>query len=150
MPEMQNSLMNPNQLRHYGVVVQDNPYNEDPMVIRTNDSDDEFVACLKLEGTTIFIDTWTPTDRDLANYPHVIMSWSAHWNPQEVQFPGLAQTEIEEIESRGIVMVETNSGMEAITEFDDSYHQSLRIFNIRAFNARVMKSKVILTNIANE
>ena len=45
-------------------------------------------------------------------------------------------------------MVETNSGMEAITEFDDSYHQSLRIFNIRAFNARVMKSKVILTNIA--
>ena len=45
-------------------------------------------------------------------------------------------------------MVETNSGMEAIAEFDDSYHQSLRIFNIRAFNARVMKSKVILTNIA--
>ena len=148
MPELENSLVNPNQLRHHGVVVQDNPYDDDPMTIRTDDESSEFVACLKSEGTIIFLDTWTPTDRDLANYPHVIMSSSSHWNPQEVRFPGITQTEVEEIESRGIAMVESNPSVEAITEFDDSYHKPLRVFDIRAFNARVMKSKVISTNIS--
>ena len=65
IPELEHSLMNPNQLRHFGVTVQDNPYSNSPMVIQKDTNDEEFVACLKSTGTNIYIDTWTPTDRDL-------------------------------------------------------------------------------------
>ena len=65
MPELHNSLMNPNQLRDFGIEVQDNPYSSEPMVIRKDDNEEGFVACLRSQGTNIFIETWTPTDRDL-------------------------------------------------------------------------------------
>ena len=148
MPEMDNSLVNPNQLRHFGVEVQDNPYNEEPMVIRKDDDNDGFVACLQSQGTTIFIDTWTPTDRDLAEYPHVVMSSPMPWDPQNVKLPSIARSEVEEIESRGIAVVEGGSRREAMVAFDDPYHQPMRIFDIQAFNARIMKSVVIPTNIS--
>mgnify|MGYP003306013604 FL=1 len=35
MPDLPNSLINPNQLRHYGAVVQDDPTSEEPLHIRT-------------------------------------------------------------------------------------------------------------------
>ena len=66
MPDLENSLMNPNQLREYGVTVQDNPYSSELMVIETtSDDSDEFVACLSSCGTNIYIKTWTPTQSDL-------------------------------------------------------------------------------------
>ena len=33
MPELKHSLMNPNQLRYYGIKVQDNPYSSEPMTV---------------------------------------------------------------------------------------------------------------------
>ena len=38
---LENLLFNTNQLRHYGLEVQDNPWHQDPMVIQKND-DEEF------------------------------------------------------------------------------------------------------------
>lgn len=56
MPELNNLLMNPNQLREYGVEVQDNPYHKDPMVIKKEHGDDgAFIACLRSEGTNILL-----------------------------------------------------------------------------------------------
>ena len=31
--------------------------------------EEDFVACLKSQGTNIYIDTWTPADKDLQEYP---------------------------------------------------------------------------------
>ena len=39
IPELEHSLMNPNQLRHFSVTVQDNPYSNSPMVIQKNNND---------------------------------------------------------------------------------------------------------------
>lgn len=52
MPELEASLMNPNQLRHYGIEVQDHPYHPtNPIVIRTEDIDEgDFVVCLRSQG----------------------------------------------------------------------------------------------------
>ena len=56
LPKLENSLMNPNQLRDYGIEVEDNPYNGEPMVIRKVGEDD-FVAGFKTKGTNIYINT---------------------------------------------------------------------------------------------
>ena len=48
---LDHSLVNPNQLRHYGVTVQDNPFDDTQMHIETED----LSICIPLvsEGTTI-------------------------------------------------------------------------------------------------
>jgi hypothetical protein len=57
---MDHTLVNPNQLRHYGVSVQDNPYSNLQMHIATED--DKVYLPLQAQGTTILLATRTPTD----------------------------------------------------------------------------------------
>ena len=154
MPELENSLMNPNQLRHFGVQVQDNPYHPEPMVIATEHESDGFIACLKSQGTNIFFDTWTPTQQDLEAYPRVVLTSSTPWNPDEVKFPGLSAVEIAEIESRNISSIqasEFNSRRELDMDMDsygDGYSSPMKVFDIQTFNYRIMKSTVVPTIIS--
>ena len=84
MPDLPNSLINPNQLRHYGTVVQDNPTSEEPLHIRTEDA--SFCMELDMAGTIIFANTTTPTKKELDENPHIILNSSYEWNPSEVKF----------------------------------------------------------------
>ena len=76
--------MNPNQLQHFGMKVQDNPYDELPMTISKDYDNEEFVACLRSDGTDIFMNTWTPTRQDLEECKHIVITSPSEWNPQEV------------------------------------------------------------------
>ena len=131
MPEMEASLMNPNQLRHYGVEIQDNPYDSHPMLIRKEDSDEgDFVACLKSQGTNIYIDTWTPTDKDLQEYPQVVLTSPRPWDPYEVKFPGISEVEMSKIEDRNISGVGLRSRRDRAyalsgIEFGDGYSRPI-------------------------
>ena len=59
MPDMDHFLLNPNQLRHFAVDVEDNPYCGRQMMIKKGnpDQDEDFVAVLKSQGTVIYIHT---------------------------------------------------------------------------------------------
>ena len=151
LPELDNSLMNPNQLRHFGVIVQDNPYSNTPMVIQKDTAEDDFVACLKSAGTNVFLDTWTPTELDLQQYPHVVLTSDQPWDPHSLQLPGISDTEIHEIEGRTISFVGHDSRREKGIdfEFQDVYHNPMKIFDIQTFNARIIASTVIDTKISN-
>ena len=105
MPSLDHILFNPNQLRHFGSLVQDNPYGSEPMVIQNPDR--TFTACLQSEGTDIFITTWAPSTTDLNKYPHVVLSSSNPWNPRGVKLPSISTLEQEEIEGRNICGVQT-------------------------------------------
>ena len=61
--QMEHSLLNPNQLRHFGVTVQDNPFADAPLYISTENGD--FVLPLEILGTNIVAETRTPTEREL-------------------------------------------------------------------------------------
>jgi hypothetical protein len=79
------TLVNPNQLRHFGVTVQDNPYHAVQMHIATEAED----MCFPLhsEGTTIFLSTRTPTEQELHECVHIQLTSKAPWDPHAVQFP---------------------------------------------------------------
>jgi hypothetical protein len=152
MPELKTSLMDPNQLIHYGIEVQDNPYHPtDPMVIRKEDADEgDFVACLKSQDTDIYLDTWTPTDMDLEEYPKVIMTSSRQWDPYKVKFPGMSEMEMLELEERNISKInlsfrelENDHEDVRLNELGDNYNKPMKIFDINMFNRRIMKSKLI-------
>ena len=58
MPSLPNTLVNPNQLRAYGTLVQDNPYSGDPLFIQS--SNKNFNMELHSTGTVIYAHSRTP------------------------------------------------------------------------------------------
>ena len=96
MPSLSHSLFNPNQFRHFGTIVQDNPFSDEPMVIRSEDG--QFTACLQSKGTDIFLQTWAPSLTDLTVYPHIVLCSTQPWNPQQIELPSISRIEQEEVE----------------------------------------------------
>ncbi len=82
---LDHSLLNPNQMRHHGITVQDNPYSD--VSIHLASYDDNFIMPMQADGTTIFFDSRTPTDHELAHCPHIELSSNAPWNPRDIRFP---------------------------------------------------------------
>ena len=60
---MDRSLIKPNQMRHKGATVKDNPFSPSPLFIETAEAD--FVLPLEISGTNILANTRTPTDGEL-------------------------------------------------------------------------------------
>ena len=56
---MDHTLVNPNQLRAYGVAVQDKPFAEAPIFLSTEDHDS--MLMLSYKGTILAVTTRTPT-----------------------------------------------------------------------------------------
>ena len=78
---MNHSLINLNQLQHYGVIMHDNPYKRDPswaMGIKINDND-RLPFCS--QGSTVFFTTRYPDDDKLDQYPHIILTNDIPWDP---------------------------------------------------------------------
>ena len=159
MPYMTHSLANPNQFRDYGTKVQDNPYDGRPMTIEAQYEGLDFIECLRLQGTNIFLDTWTPSPQDLSQYPRVVLTSPKPWDPDQVQFPGLSENEMHDIEYMGSVgistinckknhqIVDTRDHGDPV-QFDDPYYKPIKIFDIQIFNRRIMKSVVVPTIIS--
>jgi hypothetical protein len=85
---MDHSLINPNQLRHHGVIVRDNPYNLDPtkpMGIEVADND--LIPFLS-KGSMVFFTTKYPNDDDLNTYPHIVVTSDTPWDPHGLVMPG--------------------------------------------------------------
>jgi hypothetical protein len=76
---MDHSLINPNQLRHFGVMVHDNPFDIDHPLMIKELSDGVFIP-LQIKGTTVFFDSHTPTSDELENCPHIVLTSDNPWN----------------------------------------------------------------------
>ena len=130
IPDLDHSLVNPNQLRYHGVMVQDNPFSDIPMMITA--ANDKFQACLLSKGTVIYFDSWLPSQSDLEMYPHVELSSSTPWTPQSIEFPSLSYSEREEIESRNIA---------SFRRVPDNYsHDDQLIYDVNSFNSSLISS----------
>ena len=90
--KLQNTLFNPNQLRFAGVTVADNPFNTaEPISIDHS----ELTIPLSISGTTIFLDTTTPTQVELDTCPHIHLTSDTEWNPQTVRLAATTSAEAE-------------------------------------------------------
>ena len=78
-------LINPNQLRHYGIKVQDNSMSESAPSIITEDNK----FCMELARAEIIVydEKFTPSEQDLHQCPHIILSSPVAWDLQNVVFP---------------------------------------------------------------
>ena len=103
--EMDHSLINPNQMQHNGVTVQDNPFSPSPLFIETSEAN--FFLPFEISGTNILANTRTPTDGELANCRHVVLTSAHPWNPHNVRFPQPVRSVEEEIAHRHAVVSAT-------------------------------------------
>ena len=114
---LDHSLINPNQLRFHGIDVHDNPFGDVAMQIASDSND--FVHPMQADGTTIFFDSRMPTNHELDNCPHIVLSSSNEWIPRDVQFPSPAHQSEEGHKVHGIQRSLSESD---ITIFDMATH----------------------------
>ena len=77
--QMEHTLINPNQLRSFGITVQDNP--SDPAPIFISSKDNKFTLHLFSKGTVLGLVARTRVDQELQTCPLVVL-WSEHkWDP---------------------------------------------------------------------
>ena len=79
---MDHTLVNPNQLRAYGMTVQNNPFAKAPIFIATEDHD--FMLPLSSKGTILGVTIKNPTYKELQTFPHVTCLTAHEWDPQNV------------------------------------------------------------------
>ena len=78
--------------------VYDNPYETDharSMGIRLSDT---FTLPFKSHGSTVYFQSWYPSDDELNNYTHVVVTSDTPWDPHRLVMPGgdLADTEADD------------------------------------------------------
>ena len=135
MPDqVEHSLINPNQLRAFGSIVQDNSYSGAPMYF--TDPDKSVVVPMFAAGTVIFADTRTPTDEELATCRHVHLTSELPWNPETVQFPQAEWTIAEDM-ARRVASTSTVRGDSEDVAEEDSEDV---LFNVDGFNRRICAS----------
>lgn len=80
---MEHSLINPNQIRHYGIPVSDDPFDESRDF--GIDHEEAFIP-FETEGSTVFFDTFVPNDEELEHCRHVVLTdGDSEWDPHTVQ-----------------------------------------------------------------
>ena len=85
---MDHSLINPNQLQHYGVRVNDNPYNRAPDWAMGIELEQDKHIPFYLQGSTIFFNSRYLSDDELESYPHVVLTSDKPWDPHGLVMPG--------------------------------------------------------------
>jgi hypothetical protein len=93
--KMDHTLVNPNQLRSFGIKVQDNPFDSAPTYVSTEDGD--FAFPLACTGTILSAPTRTPTENELQTCRHILLSSEHDWDPQNVRFPKASRSVEEEM-----------------------------------------------------
>ncbi len=79
--QMDHSLINPNQIREYSILVYDNPFSQSQFSI---DCNDDFIP-FNTMGTIVYFESRVPTDWETCNLP-IIMLTGEDWDPVNVGF----------------------------------------------------------------
>lgn len=80
-PQMDHSLVNPNQIRAYGIDVSDNPFD------RNRDFGIQHEECFipfTTEGSTVYFDTFVTTDYQIETLRNIELTSDDEWDPNAV------------------------------------------------------------------
>ena len=106
--KLDHTLVNPNQIRHYGINFRDNPY--DPMRDLSIEVNDELTIPLNTSGTKVQFVSRTPTQEELETCPRVVLTSPSEWNPKDIR---LGELKSDQPDHRNI--------NEVITDQDGNY-----------------------------
>ena len=79
--KLKHSLINPNQIRHFGIYFWDNPFDKDRGLCIEGD---EFSIPLSIRGTKVYFQSRAPTQHELDTCIMIEMTSPLEWNPYDV------------------------------------------------------------------
>ncbi|KAL7525647.1 hypothetical protein ACHAWF_001448 [Thalassiosira exigua] len=80
--KLDHSLINPNQIRHYGIALSDNPFDMGKSL--GIDHDQDFIP-FELEGATVYFETTYPTMDEIETHPHIVLTdREVPWDPMGI------------------------------------------------------------------
>ena len=137
---MKNTLFNPNQLRHHGTKVQDNPMAGAPLSLISDDN--AFSLEMSISGTIIHFDSHTPTEEELQSCPHIVLTSPHPWDPTSVAFPKCTRSLEEEV--GGFQHVSAISTSNMATEPNSLENDNIDIvFSLQGLTRRIASMKYI-------
>jgi len=80
---MRHSLLNPYQVRAAGIILNDDPTNEERYF---GLEADKYRVHFQMQGTTCLFPTRTPTQWELDNCQHVEITSDTEWDPNDAHF----------------------------------------------------------------
>ena len=126
-------------MRQFQTQFQENPYHDIEAMNITNPSG-YFTACLESQGTNIFLNTWFPTQTDLAAFSHIELTSRQPWNPHQIEFPSTKYYVKEDIETQNLSSI----GIKFRQSIEDDEIQIVDeediIFNTQRFNQILVAS----------
>ena len=81
--KLENSLINPNQCRNYGVSICDDPFDPNRSLSIYDHITEQDIS-LYMEGSTACLDTRVPSDKELEDCIYIVMTSDHPWNPNDV------------------------------------------------------------------
>ena len=117
------SLINPNQIRHYGLTVSDDPTDKNREFGITGE---DFVVPFDISGTTVFFKSRAPTRWEMENCRLVELTCDSPWNPTDVNIAAITTDTpsslpaIEISEYRKVCALDGVTNHRVKPEFDES------------------------------
>ena len=145
-----NSLINPNQIRSHGIMVNDDPFD---LTRRLGiESDDAFIP-FDTTGTVVYFETRAPNDWEKTHLPVMLLT-GEEWDPsQDLLFP--EKQSRESIEMRNIRSL-TSEVTHRVTAQAEQYEDDILlskiscVYDSREFCARLISSVNIATTYRND
>ena len=94
--KLDHSLINPNQIRAFGLSFWDNPFDTEKGLCI--DLDDVTTIQLKTKGTKIFFETRAPSERELRDCHRIDVTSKREWNPENVTMSKVQTRQTDDIE----------------------------------------------------
>lgn len=89
------SLLNPNQIRHFGLVVSDDPTDKSREFGIVGD---DFSVPFEMSGTTVLFKSHVPTQWEMENCRIIELTADTPWNPSEVTIANVNAAKLETLE----------------------------------------------------
>ena len=116
------SLVNPNQLRAYGTMIQDNPFGGPMSLV---DAEEVVTIPMQLNGTNVGFKTRTPSQAELDGCQHIHLSSQHDWDPSNMVVPRY-----------DVSALDTADGYS--DRYDDQ--EGAEIYNVAHFSKRLIAS----------
>ena len=118
---LENSLMNPNQIRAYGISINDDPFNVNELGI---DAEELFIP-FDITGTVVHFESRVPTEWETINLPVIIITEDS-WYPAPVDMSADKQSR-EDAEMQTIRSLTSSMSKRAISAMKRDYRNSRQV-----------------------
>jgi len=133
--KLEKSLLNPNQVRHHGLSLCDDPTDPN-RVFGLDTMDQGIIIPFFMDGTIAAFDTYCPTEAEVEDLPHIEITSEEDWDPNSILFPRHQKNMVIKSIQRGtrpnLVM-----GYETQEIVRDNIHPTVELVNRLVYNVQV-------------